>query len=214
MSDRARPESAQLGLPFPHVPRYGAFLPAKSNAAARAWLAQPQEWPQRRLALWGEAGCGKTHLLHLWARAQPAQRQVLDGPDLPAFSPAADIAVDRADQVTKPRALLHLLNSCAEAGCSVVLAGRAAPARWNTGLPDLDSRLRALIAVPIGPPEDTLLEAPTPCAAGTARLAAPAPAAHRRGHARHSRRTRCCLAAGRAPRNPRIDRQASAALRR
>jgi chromosomal replication initiation ATPase DnaA len=159
MSDRARPESAQLGLPFPHVPRYGAFLPAKSNAAARAWLAQPQEWPQRRLALWGEAGCGKTHLLHLWARAQPAQRQVLDGPDLPAFSPAADIAVDRADQVTKPRALLHLLNSCAEAGCSVVLAGRAAPARWNTGLPDLDSRLRALIAVPIGPPEDTLLEA-------------------------------------------------------
>jgi chromosomal replication initiation ATPase DnaA len=145
----------QLALPFPYIPRYGQFLPAESNAEARAWLARPEDWPQRRLALWGEAGCGKTHLLHAWAAGRP----VLDGAALPADLRPTDLALDHADQVKDPRTFLHLLNSWAEAGCTLVVSGRTPPARWNSGLPDLDSRLRALVAVPIGPPEDSLLEA-------------------------------------------------------
>ncbi len=39
----------------------------------------------------------------------------------------------------------------------VLLAARAPPARWQFGLADLASRLRAITAVEIGPPEDTLL---------------------------------------------------------
>jgi chromosomal replication initiation ATPase DnaA len=53
--------------------------------------------------------------------------------------------------------MLHLLNAAAEAGTPVLLAGRAPPARWPTALPDLASRLRALTAVPIAPPDDELL---------------------------------------------------------
>ncbi len=41
----------------------------------------------------------------------------------------------------------------------MLLAARTPPARWNTNLPDLASRLRAITAVEIGPPEDTLLRA-------------------------------------------------------
>jgi chromosomal replication initiation ATPase DnaA len=150
----------QLGLPFPYVPRYGSFLPAESNAEARAWLARPQDWPQGRIGIWGEAGCGKTHLLHLWAGTRPVlDGAMLDGAGLGAEIWPAYLAVDNADRVPNPRNLLHLLNSCAEAGCLVVLAGRTPPARWHTGLPDLDSRLRALAAVAIGAPEDSLLEA-------------------------------------------------------
>jgi chromosomal replication initiation ATPase DnaA len=145
----------QLGLPFPHRPRYGAFLPAPSNAQARTWLARRAEWPQGRMALWGEAGCGKTHLLRLWADGRP----VLDGRELPPDLNPTDLALDNADRVEEPLALLHLLNRLAEAGRAVVLAGRAPPARWNTGLPDLDSRLRAITAVEIAPPEDALLQA-------------------------------------------------------
>jgi chromosomal replication initiation ATPase DnaA len=84
---------------------------------------------------------------------------VIDGSELPGEISPQDIALDNADRVEQPRALLHFLNQFAEAGCAVVLAGRSPPARWNTGLPDLDSRLRALIAVEIGPPEDSLLQA-------------------------------------------------------
>ncbi len=41
----------------------------------------------------------------------------------------------------------------------MLLAGRTPPARWPVRLPDLASRLRAITAVQIGPPEDALLRA-------------------------------------------------------
>ena len=65
---------AQLPLPFRHRPDYASadFLRAASNDAAMAWLDRTAEWPDHRLALWGEAGCGKTHLLHIWARRSGA----------------------------------------------------------------------------------------------------------------------------------------------
>jgi len=149
----------QLALPFVHQPQFTAagFLAAASNAEALAWLARTEDWPQGRLALWGEEGCGKTHLLHLWAERTGAA--VLAGAALPDLPPAGrPLAVDDADTAPE-RALLHLLNATAEARHPVLLAGRAAPARWNAALPDLASRLRAVTAVPIHPPEETLLRA-------------------------------------------------------
>jgi chromosomal replication initiation ATPase DnaA len=148
----------QLPLPFAHRPDYDPadFLPAPSNAEALAWLERTAEWPARRLALWGEAGCGKTHLLHLWARREGAvllDTSGLRGP------PTVPVAIDDADRVADEEALLHLLNAAAEAGLPVLLAGRAPPARWRVRLPDLASRLRAVAAVPVRPPEDALLRA-------------------------------------------------------
>jgi chromosomal replication initiation ATPase DnaA len=152
----------QLALPFAHAPGYGAadFLAAGSNAAALAWLARADAWPQRRLALFGPEGCGKTHLLHIWADRSAAR--VVNGPMLGAWPfPGAEpldrpLAVDDADAAAE-QPLLHLLNAAGEAGLPVLLAGRAPPARWNSSLADLASRLRAITAVGIGPAEDALL---------------------------------------------------------
>ena len=150
----------QLPLPLPHRPGYGAdFLPAASNAAARRWLGRVADWPDLRLALWGEAGSGKTHLLHRWAEQHGAD--LLNGP-VPADRgalPTRPIALDDADPCGDEPALLHLLNSFAEAGIAVLLAAREPPARWPVRLPDLASRLRAIQAVRIDPPEDELLRA-------------------------------------------------------
>jgi chromosomal replication initiation ATPase DnaA len=149
----------QFALPFPHRPTYAgtAFLAAASNADALVWLDRTPGWPAGRLALWGEAGCGKTHLLHRWAERTGAdwlQGQALRGL-LPA--PAKPLAIDDADAAAEEETLLHLLNAAAEAGQPVLLAGRYAPARWPVRLPDLASRLRAVTAVQIGSPEDDLL---------------------------------------------------------
>jgi chromosomal replication initiation ATPase DnaA len=156
----AAPRWRQLALPFAHRPEFGAadLLAAPSNADALAWLARTDTWPQRRLALWGEAGCGKTHLLNLWAARSGAA--LLFGPAVrPAPPPAGrPIAVDDADAADE-HALLHLLNTAAEDGQPVLLAARAPPARWPVALPDLASRLRAVTAVGIGPAEDDLLRA-------------------------------------------------------
>jgi chromosomal replication initiation ATPase DnaA len=149
----------QLALPFPHEPPYAAaaFLDDASNAEAVAWLDRTPDWPAGRLALWGEAGCGKTHLLRRWADRAGADR--LEGPVLHGVMPLPNrpLAVDDADRMADEEALLHLLNVAAEAGQPLLLAGREAPARWRVRLPDLASRLRAVTAVRIAPPGDDLL---------------------------------------------------------
>ncbi len=158
----------QLALPFVHhAPLTAAdFLAAPSNQAALSFLsADPSQWPSHRLWLWGQAGCGKTHLLHLWtsrrgsnaARLEAAcvRRIAADG-ILPA---TGGLAIDDADQIHDDTALLHLLNIAAEREVPLVLASRTSPARLNVAVPDLASRLRATLTAGIEPPEDDLLDA-------------------------------------------------------
>lgn len=154
------PRTRQFALPFAHQPSFAApdFLPAPSNEAALAWLERTAGWPGLRLAIWGDAGCGKTHLLHLWARRTGAV--LWSGPalaGLPVLPAQGGIAIDDADAAADETALLHLLNAAAEAGLLVLLAGRDPPSRWPVRLPDLASRLRAMQAVSILRPDESLL---------------------------------------------------------
>ena len=151
----------QLALPLPIVASFDArdVIADASNEAALSWLAKPEAWPLGRLALYGAAGVGKTHL----ARAAAARFgwRWLDGMGLrglPAPAPQGN-AVDDADCVADEAALFHLINLCAERGESLLLIGREAPARWTVRLPDLASRLRATQSVGVGPASDALLRA-------------------------------------------------------
>jgi chromosomal replication initiation ATPase DnaA len=152
----------QFALPFPQDDLYvpEAFIQGEANEAALAWLARADAWPGRRLAVHGEEGAGKTHLLHLFAARQGGV--FLPAEALRPFSAVADapaLAIDDADSVANPCALLHVLNTAAERGALVLLAGRTAPAHWGVTLPDLASRLRAITTVALRPPEDGLLRA-------------------------------------------------------
>jgi len=165
----------QLALPFPHEPSFDArdFLTAASNQDALTWLERWRDWPDRRLALWGQAGCGKTHLLHIWAARHDATRLIgqalrgleegspadggLDERSREALPASGAVVVDDADTVSPDTTLLHLLNTARDRGLFVLLAGRTAPAHWPLRLPDLTSRLRAVTAVEIRPPDDDLL---------------------------------------------------------
>jgi chromosomal replication initiation ATPase DnaA len=150
----------QLTLPFPHEPGYAAldFVPDCSNQDALAWLGRPQDWPDRRLALWGDGGRGKSHLLHVWAR--DSGLTLLAGQtlrSLDAVPSSGGLALDDADTVADERTLLHVLNTARDGGLRLLLSGRTPPARWPVRLPDLSSRLRAITAVEIQPPSDALL---------------------------------------------------------
>jgi chromosomal replication initiation ATPase DnaA len=150
----------QLPLPFIHQPRYDpdAFVPDPANAEALAWLDRTADWPDRRLLLWGDAGCGKSHLLHRWAARTGAT--VLTGPalrGLPDYPSGPGLAVDDADLVPQDTTLLHLLNTARDLRLPVLLVAREPPARWAERLPDLASRLRAITAVRVGPPSADLL---------------------------------------------------------
>jgi chromosomal replication initiation ATPase DnaA len=147
-------------LPFAEAPGFAAadFVAGPSNELARKWLEKPDFWTNGRLVLWGDAGCGKSHLLHIWAKAHGAA--VYEGLTLRGVAAAPDgpVAVDDADAAADETALLHLLNAAAEAGRPVLLTARLPPARQDFGLADLASRLRGSLAVAILPPDEAMLE--------------------------------------------------------
>ncbi len=154
--------SRQLALPFSSIDTYDPadFLSGAGNAGALAWLADPAAWPGPRLSIFGAPGTGKTHLLHVFASRHAARLlAAADLRGLPPLPEAPALALDDADAAADPVALLHLINAAGERRVPLVLASRTPPARWSPTLPDLDSRLRAIVAVGLAEPDDAMLAA-------------------------------------------------------
>lgn len=152
-----------LNLPQRNALSAADFVTAPGNEAAFALIESWPDWPGpgRALAVHGPAGCGKTHLGHIFrARAEAAGRTTFyltDAtalPDLPA-APVLILDAPRLDEV----AFFHLLNRLKNEDGDLLLLAREAPARWVVKLPDLASRLKAIPAVSVAPPDDALLGA-------------------------------------------------------
>lgn len=159
-------EQAPLDLVMPRRRAMGRddFVESPSNAEAAAAVAAWRRWPNRRLALCGPEGSGKTHLAHVFmaeSGATAVEAAALAEGDAPRLIDAGAVVIENADR-TPPHAetaLLHLLNLAAAEGCALLLTGRDAPARWPLRLPDLLSRVAALPVARLGPPDDALLAA-------------------------------------------------------
>ena len=149
----------QLPLDLEYRPALGMadFVIAPGNRDAIAWIDRWPDWPAHALAIHGPKGSGKTHLAHVWqARSNAA---FLDRAPAAADTPVpAAIVLDAPQDWSEP-ALLHLYNHLAENRGHLLIVAKRPPARWNLKLRDLASRLAALPAVGIDPPDDQLIEA-------------------------------------------------------
>ncbi|MGB3688508.1 MAG: chromosomal replication initiator DnaA [Jannaschia helgolandensis] len=151
----------QLSISLPRLDARGRddFMISTSNATALALLDSWPDWPDRRLALIGPEGCGKSHLAQIWAGDTGATTLPATGlraaqaPDL-AKGP---LVIEDADRGVDEEALFHLWNACAQTGHGLLLTGRTPPSDWPVKLPDLKSRLSSLTPAPIDDPDDTLL---------------------------------------------------------
>lgn len=157
--------TTQLPLDLPRRTTLGRsdFLVSDSNAIAVGWIDRWPVWPSQALVVYGAAGCGKTHLAHLWR--ERASAVFVAGPTLSeervrrlVAAGQHRIVVDDADRVCE-RTLLHLHNSCVEGRGNILMTARRPPSSWAFVLNDLGSRLRAAVAIGIGPPDDALLGA-------------------------------------------------------
>ena len=156
------PTQLSLDLPVRPALQREDFLVADANAAAVGWIDRWPAWPGPFLAIHGPAGCGKTHLIHVWAARSSAP--IVDGStmrqgDVAALARSRDIALDNADRLTDERALFHLYNLVAEQRGTLLLSARRPPTQWSVTLPDLRSRLGAVQSVDVSAPDDALFAA-------------------------------------------------------
>ncbi|MFN3668678.1 MAG: chromosomal replication initiator DnaA [Brevundimonas sp.] len=161
MSSRPSPAD-QMRLPLQRDLPEGAegFVLSDCNRAAVEALA---DWPNLIggvMAICGPAGCGKSRLAQIWAERVGAvalhggEAAVIDPAELEGRPVLLDRAMDADDET-----LFHLINLTQATGGALLLVSRPAPSAWAVALPDLRSRLDAVISVPMEAPDDAVLSA-------------------------------------------------------
>lgn len=149
---------AQMSLPLNGRGAFDRmnFIQSDRNRRAVEALESWPEWPGGRLTLVGPEGSGKTHLASIWALRTGAIRVEKVGADL-ARLPNGPLLLEDADRGVADELLFHLINRAGADG-GLLLTARTPPRDWPATLPDLRSRLNALLAVDIGSPDDAVLE--------------------------------------------------------
>lgn len=132
------------------------FLVGPSNEAAVGLIDRWPDWPARGLVLIGPPGSGKSHLAQVWAGVAGA-KPYRPADDLSRLAPGFARLVEDMPGALDDTALFHLLNLARETQGHVLITARGYPADWPVALPDLASRLKALPAIALGPPDDALL---------------------------------------------------------
>jgi chromosomal replication initiation ATPase DnaA len=158
--------TGQFVFPFGAEPALGRedFIVAPCNKQAVQFIRRWPDWAQPAAALYGPAGCGKTHLAAIWREAAGAEivpaRELAVRLSSFAGNPATPWVVEDLDQgeldITRARALLSLFERPAG---SLLLTGREPPSAWPATIGDLKSRFDALIGFAMWAPDDALLSA-------------------------------------------------------
>lgn len=147
-----------LDIRLPPTPVFDSFVPgANAELVARLkHLAASGE--AGNLYLWGEAGCGRSHLL---AATQAASRRPVwagrgqDAPDDFPLPPGGLLIVDELERLSAASqiALFRAINGARELGLAILMAGDAPP----IGLPlreDLRTRIGQALIYRIHPLSD------------------------------------------------------------
>jgi chromosomal replication initiation ATPase DnaA len=161
----ARLQPRQLTFALPHAESLTRdnFLEGPANAAGLALIDSWPEWPNRIMLLLGPEGSGKSHLAAIWAEqagARSTTAHALTATAVPgALATGALVVEDLRSSDFDDRALFHLMNLAREDGAFVLVTAREPPTTFQIELRDLRSRLRAIPAVSLLPPDDQLFRA-------------------------------------------------------
>jgi chromosomal replication initiation ATPase DnaA len=153
----------QLVLDLDHSVSFARedFLSGPSNVAALTLIERWPDWPSRIVTLTGPEGSGKSHLAAIWADESGARvlsPKFLSSADVPGtLATGALVVEDLESEDLDEHALFHLINLAREEDAYVLLTSRYAVASLPVTIRDLASRLRALPAVMVTPPDDVLL---------------------------------------------------------
>ncbi len=143
-----------LDQPWPHD--RANFIISACNTEALALIDAWPAWPDGKLALIGPEGSGKTHLATLWAirvGAVVANARTLTEAAIP---PGRPILLEDVDAEAADETLFHVI-SRTDPDASLLLTARTPPRAWRTDLPDLRSRLNALMVADLQSPDDVVL---------------------------------------------------------
>ncbi|MCR5225298.1 MAG: hypothetical protein K6C34_04410 [Alphaproteobacteria bacterium] len=140
------------------------FIEGDENREALMYLMQWPHWGKNVLIIFGESGCGKTHLAGLWAQSANAVyvlRDSLNYNPRDLFNTESNFVIDDFDEVISDEKnfswLFHFFNILSEKDKYLLILSKKPPISWKISLEDLRSRLLSYPSVGIENPRDDLL---------------------------------------------------------
>ena len=160
MAASVQPRQLAFALPHAESLTRDNFLEGPANEAGLALVDSWPDWPNRIMLLVGPEGSGKSHLASIWAEqagARATSAHALTATAVPgALATGALVVEDLKPENFDERAMFHLLNLAREDEAYVLMTARLPPSAFEVELRDLRSRLRAVPAVTLLPPDDLL----------------------------------------------------------
>lgn len=153
----------QLILPLDHSPAFDDkdFIVSAANENAYHHLMSWPQWHHPCLSIYGEGGCGKTHLSHIWQEKTKAR--YLSGQDFnqvqleDLFEGENLFILDDAQRIDREEKLFHFYNYILDKKGGALFLSVSPPSQWKISLPDLSSRLKVIPAIRIHAPDEALL---------------------------------------------------------
>lgn len=160
MAASVQPRQLAFALPHAESLTRDNFLEGPANEAGLALVDSWPDWPNRIMLLVGPEGSGKSHLASIWAEqagARATSAHALTATAVPgALATGALVVEDLKPGGFDERAMFHLLNLAREDEAFVLMTARLPPSAFEVELRDLRSRLRAVPAISLLPPDDLL----------------------------------------------------------
>jgi chromosomal replication initiation ATPase DnaA len=154
----------QTTLDFQHSNNYDKnnFLPSGCNQLAFDWINKFPNWNDQKISIvYGNKGCGKTHLGKIWqdkANALSVNKESNLEEVLQRLSIGENILIDDCDQIKDDKFLYNLYNTSKEVASGFILmTASSRPMDWGIELADAKSRIISLNAIVINEPDDFLL---------------------------------------------------------
>lgn len=145
------------------------FMVSACNQDAFKMIDSWPNWLDHGLIIYGPAGCGKSHLAHLFAdkvmqsAKQPTRVSLIDARRVHLRSVkriAAEnqsIVIENLTPKVDMEALFHLFNLYHESDRYMLWTSEFAPSRMHFALKDLQSRLNMLPSIEIKAPDDLMM---------------------------------------------------------
>ncbi len=150
----------QLPFDFPKAVSYGAenFYATASNENAFAIINNLPDWNTFAVLIYGEKGCGKTHLAKFATEKLP-DATIIQANELELYyQPKTKLVIVENIEQVNEEALFHLFNNLKENGLLLLTASKSIN-RLEISLKDLKSRLLTVPEIEIMPPDDELIVA-------------------------------------------------------
>lgn len=153
-----------LKLPVRSVTGRADFFTAPENERAVALI---DSFPNGfyGAVIFGEKGCGKTHLAHLFSdtvfqkTGKKAEIVSFEKWNADEGDGIPYLILEDVSATVNETGLFHALNRVKAENGFVLMTSETAPSGWDLKLPDLITRLKALPCVRIEPPGDDLMRA-------------------------------------------------------